>query len=285
MLEVLEILNQLIDFLKTIPPTIWAVILGSTITLIGVMFSNKNNTKRLERQLEHDSLEKSKERKAELRSEIYLNATEELVKANSYLGSLTQVDITTTNIADGLQGFFISASKLSLISNQETALEVSKLVSIYGEIFFLLIEKILPMQTIMSEIKIRDNINNNIQNEINRILADMTQINESKNRSNNQNFDSLQQSFDFQQSESKKITEERSSLWKEYNILNMDYMKTITEEMIKIAEQQIPVFVGLREELELETDEKKYRELLQSQNIKLQQRMGSFIEKLESMYD
>ena len=68
----------MIEFLRSIPSTstIWAVILGSGLTLIGVLVSNMSNNKRLEIQLKHDSLEKTKERKSIVRHEVYLLAAE-----------------------------------------------------------------------------------------------------------------------------------------------------------------------------------------------------------------
>ncbi len=68
------------------------------VTVGGVLISNGSNTKRLKLQLQHDANEKTKERTAALRREVYLRAVEELVKANAHLATLPQLDLSKTNL-------------------------------------------------------------------------------------------------------------------------------------------------------------------------------------------
>ncbi len=271
----------MVEFLKSIPSTIWAVILGSGLTLIGVFVSNMSNNKRLETQLKHDALEKSKERKSIIRREVYLLAAEEIVKANSYLGSLSQVDVTTTSIGAGLIGFFVSAAKLSMVADQKTARAVNDLVSLYGELIFRLMSKILPMQSIKSEIEIRNEHYNRTQSEIERILSEMRRVNESA-EIDNLRFSALQRSFDFQQSEAKRIAEERNQFWQKFNNLNIEYIRALMHEMKEVSELQIPILVGIRKELDLETNEEEYRQILKSQREKINKQLEKFISNLEN---
>lgn len=270
----------MIELIKSIPSTVWAVILGSGLTLIGVFMSNLSNNQRHARQLKHDSLEKTKDRISIIRHEVYLHAAEELTKANSYLGSLAQIDITTTNIAAPLESFFVSASKLSMIADQDTARAVNELASLYGELIFKLMAKIMPMQSIKSDIKIKNEHYNRTQSEIERILNKMKRLNESAN-ADNQKFSVLEQSFDSQQSEAKRIAEERNQLWQKFNNLNIEYAKDLTHEIKDVSELQIPILVGIRKELELETDEEEYRQTLISQREKITEHMEQFISGLE----
>ena len=126
----------MLELLKNIPISIWSVALGSLIAFVGVLLSNLSQAKRLKIQLDHDSELRAIERKAAIRRDVYLNAAEELVKANSYLGSLTQIDFTKTNIGDGLQNFLASAAKLGLVAEEETGKAVSELVIAYNGLFF-----------------------------------------------------------------------------------------------------------------------------------------------------
>ena len=146
----------LLDLVKSIPDVIWSGIVASVLTLGGVLIANASNTKRLKIQLKHDSTEKLRDRQATLRRDVYLNAAEELVKASSYLGALPSVNVATTNIGSGLQGFFVAASKLALVSDPSTAYEVNELVGQYGELFLKLTVKLLPLQSVKTDIGIRD---------------------------------------------------------------------------------------------------------------------------------
>src|ERR1051325_8996126 len=130
----------MIEFLASVPPpVIWSTVsglIGAVIALIGalggVALSNVSHSKRLRIQLQHDAAENAKERKAQLRRDVYLVAVEEIAKVTSHLGSLAQVDVTTTNPADALKGFQGATAKLVLVAEPKTALLVSDLASKYS---------------------------------------------------------------------------------------------------------------------------------------------------------
>lgn len=109
-------MTDLISFLQSIPDVIWSGLIASVLTLSGVLISNSSNTSRLKLQLQHDAGQKTTERIAALRRDVYLQAAEELTKANTYLGSLSQIDLAKTNASEGMQGFFGAAAKLQLVA-------------------------------------------------------------------------------------------------------------------------------------------------------------------------
>jgi hypothetical protein len=104
-------MSTLVSLLTSVPSAIWSGILGALLALSGVLISNRSNTTRLRIQLQHDAAEKSKERTSSMRREIYLRTVEELVKANSHLSGLPNLDPTKINIGEGLQGFFSAAAR------------------------------------------------------------------------------------------------------------------------------------------------------------------------------
>ena len=120
--------------LQSIPAVIWSGVIASLLTLSGVFMSNLSNTNRLKLQLQHDEREKAKERTATLRREVYLRTVEELVRANAHLSGLPQLDITKTNLAEGLQGFASAAARLQLVAEPQTALLVNQLQADYSEL-------------------------------------------------------------------------------------------------------------------------------------------------------
>src|SRR3546814_17485477 len=121
---------QIPCLLTQIPNVVWAALLASGLTLLGVMLSNWSNTKRLIKQLSHDSNEKERDRINALRKDVYLRAAEEAAKVSSYLGKIPQLDQSKENIADGLSEFFGVAAKLQLVSQPETSNLAGELVKI-----------------------------------------------------------------------------------------------------------------------------------------------------------
>ena len=124
-------MTDLICFLQSIPDVIWSGLIASVLTLSGVLISNWSNTSRLKLQLQHDADQKTTERTATLRRDVYLSAAEELTKANTYLGSLAQIDLAKTNPAEGMQGFFGAAAKLQLVAEPKTALLVKFINTVF----------------------------------------------------------------------------------------------------------------------------------------------------------
>src|SRR3546814_3446523 len=170
---------QIPCLLTQIPNVVWASLLASGLTLLGVMLSNWSNTKRLIKQLSHDSNEKERDRINALRKDVYLRAAEEAAKVSSYLGKIPQLDPSKENIADGLSEFFGVAAKLQLVSQPETSNLAGELVTRYGEILMILLAKASPVHDLNTDIRIASDFYDRNQAEVARALAEMTQLNES----------------------------------------------------------------------------------------------------------
>lgn len=270
----------MIEFLRDIPTAIWSVTLGSFITFLGVLISNSNNRKRLEIQLDHDAGLKKIERKASIRREVYLSATEELVKANNYLGSLAQIDPTKTNIADGLQGFFISAAKLGLVAEQETGKALNDLMLSYSDLLFKLLAKTAPINDLKIGINIINLHYEESQTQIKRLLAAMTSQNES-GTPDKVIFEALSKSFEFHSNRSKELSTERDQHWEKLNELTIKFAMEVAQEMKTIALLQLPVMVGIRKELDIETDIEIYKQQALISAEKVSKQLDGFISNME----
>jgi hypothetical protein len=69
----MEYIEAVIDLL---PEVVWAAIISSLIAWFGVFLQNRNETKRNKLRLEHDAIQRDKEREMGLRREVYLGAKE-----------------------------------------------------------------------------------------------------------------------------------------------------------------------------------------------------------------
>ncbi len=275
-------INNILYLLSKIPDVVWSGIVASLLTLGGVMLSNHSNTKRLKIQLKHDSQEKSKERQANLRHEVYLQAAEETAKVGSYLGTLPQLDPVKINLADGLNGFLHIAAKLQLIASPETADLVGELTMRYAEVFFKLVAKAQPMHDIKIDIDICNDFYERNSAEVNRILASMTQYSES--RTNEPlTYAALQRSFDNFQKSASEYADQRGIHWNNYNLLNKQYAVTLINEMKDISELQIRVTAAIRKELELETNSEEMMDKLEKNRAKMQNQLDSFLKEIEKV--
>lgn len=273
-------MTTFLKFLAAIPNVIWSGVIASVLTLSGVLISNWSNSSRLRMQLKHDSAEKAKERTATLRRDVYLQAAEELTKANSHLASLPQSDLTKTNAVNGLQGFFAAAAKLQLVAEPKTALLVNQLVATYGELLLKLLARLLPLQKAKNDISINDDFYNKAQAEVTRVLAEMAKFNEAAQVNNNV-FSALQRSFEGYQAQSKLYADARSAAWTEFNQLNIQFCRELLVDLRQIGEQQIPVMIEIRRDLGLTAELSAFREQMDAQWSKMSIQIDEILNSLQ----
>ena len=271
----------MLEIIRSIPINIWSVVLGSIIAFGGVLLSNRNQSKRLAIQLKHDSELRAIERKAVMRREVYLNAAEELVRANSYLGSLSQVDLTKTNIGDGLESFFASSAKLGLVAEEETGKALNELVLAYSGLLFKLMIKIMPISEQRNQINIINEHYDEAQTEIKRTLAEMNRQNES-GTPDERVFNMLDSSFQFQQKRAKELADERNICWEKVNEYTQKFVLMLMDEMKEIAVLQAPVMVGIRKELDIDTNIENYIKLINKSTERVKEQTDDFFALLDN---
>lgn len=263
------------SLLDQIPQTLWPAIFGavgaifgsifgSLTGLGGVLVSNRDNTKRLRTQLEHDGEQKAKERTATLRREVYMKAAEEMTKATHHVTNLPMVDTTKTSLADGMQDFFRAAAKVQLVCESNTAIVVSQLVATYGEVIVRLAPLVKPIYESKIDISIFDDLYKNAQAEVTRVLGEQRKLIESA-KIDDDVFTALQRSFEAFQAHSKEFADARSEAWEKLSEQQVPFYKQLLVEMRAIAPLQISVLVEMRRDLGLTSDLDAYRKEMERQ--------------------
>lgn len=271
----------LLTFLQSVPDVIWSALIASVLTLSGVLVSNRSNTQRLKVQLQHDANEKTKERISVLRRDVYLRVAEELVKANAHLAGLPQLDLSKTNLGDGLQGLFSSAARLQLIAEPKTAVLVSKLASEYGELCFKLMTHLMPVSKAKTDIQLSGDMYAKAQAEVTRLLAEMAKLNES-GKLEPEVFQALESSFKFHQGQSEKYAEQQSDAWKRFNQNNIQSQRQLLIELRAIGSKQIPVMVEIRRDLGLTGDLAEIEQHMKDQWQRMEVNFDSLIAALSN---
>lgn len=270
---------QLLVLLSKIPDVVWSGLLASVITLSGVMLSNWSNTKRLVKQLSHDSDEKEKDRISALRRDVYLKAVEEMAKVGGYLGKIPQLDPAKTNIADGLTDFLAVSAKLQLIAHPETSSLAGELTTRYGEILMSLLGKAMPVHDLNTEIRISGVFYDRNQAEVNRTLAEMTQLNES-GEPNPVRFAALQRSFEASQALANKFAEKRQEAFEQHASAAHEYTVALMREMRTVGSLQVQLTAAIRNELNLTTDLAEYEARLQKNWERMDQSINDLLAKM-----
>lgn len=269
------------QMLHGIPDVIWSGIIASLLTFGGVLVSNRDNTKRLKMQLTHDREEKVKERTSILRREVYLKATEELVKLNAFLASLPQQDMAKGNLGEGLVAFQTALARLQLVAEPQTALLALRLSSTYGELFFEIMQHLMGLAKAKLDIQIADDMYTKADNEMQRILSAMTQQNET-GKPDQQVFEALQRSFAFSQEQVSKFAADRSAGWTTFSQGEIAFARHLFSRIRQIAPQQIKLMVEIRRDLSLNGDLSEVEAEMQNQLDRMTDKLSQFLQSMES---
>ena len=271
----------LIEFVRSIPDVVWSGVIAAGLTLSGVLVSDWRNTSRLRMQLQHNAAENAKERTATLRRDVYLLAAEELTKATSHLASLPQSDLSKTNAANGLQGFFAAAAKLQLVAEPKTALLVNQLAADYAELLLRIVARLTPLQKTRIDISINDDLYNKAQAEVTRVLAEMAKINEAA-QVNNAVFGALQRAFNGYQTQAKMYADARSTAWDAFNRLNSAFCRELLIDMRLMGERQIPVLIEIRRDLGLTAELGAFREQMEAQWTRMAAQLDAMLRAIQA---
>ncbi|MTW11445.1 hypothetical protein GM658_12640 [Pseudoduganella eburnea] len=255
---------NIITLISQIPATFWSGLFAAVLTLGGVLIANKDNTKRLRTQLDHDAEQKTKERTTTLRREVYMTAAEEMVKATHHLGNLPSVDLSKETLDGGLLGFARASAKMQLVAEPNTALLINKLSAAYAEAVVHLATLVTPILRHKGDIQMYDDFYKTSNGEVRRVLNLQTMFLESA-QTDQVRFQALQQSFAGFQAQAEHMAAARSEAWSRHNAELAQFYRAMLEELRAIAPLQISVLVEIRRDLGLTTDLNAYRLEMENQ--------------------
>ena len=249
---------EFLTLLERVPAVIWSALLASGLTLTGVMLSNRSNTKRLLTQLEHDATQKAKDRMATLHREVYLRLAEEMARASNFLGKIAQLDPAKENIADGLAELFAAGAKAQLIAQPATSRLIAELTARYGEMVMRLLGAVSPVHDFNIKIRIATEHLEKNQQEANRALAEMREMNESGNP-DPARFAALQRSIEHAMSMVDDLAAQRDGFWSGHMAAHRNFNVALLEQMRNIGPLQAETMAALRSELGLPSDASEYQ--------------------------
>ena len=274
MADVPTLFNQVPAGAWTALVALVASILTLTGTLLTVWLTNRGSNKRLTIQLEHDAREKVKERTATLRKEVYLQAAEEVVKAQTLIGSYAGQDPGAVDLGMGLQNFFGVAAKLQLVAEPQTALLANKLLAFYGELMLKIMARLIPIKNAKMAIETADQLAQDALRQMDRVQRQIIHITESGQR-DDAALNALRSSFKLFEAQAEKHLKEKLSNVSSLALLLVEFARFVLPETEALQKVQNPLMLEIRKDMGLgsiETFERQAEEQfkrLASQTSKL----------------
>ncbi|HVI40248.1 MAG TPA: hypothetical protein VM577_06280 [Anaerovoracaceae bacterium] len=254
-------MSEIKTFFDAIPAPIWGIVgtgFGAVLTLAAALVVNSGNNRRLKIQLKHDEKEKNIDRMNTLRREVYMEAMAEMVRVGAYLGDLPNGDISSKNVSTDLQGFYVAAAKLSLVSSDETQKAVEILGIEYSKLIFTLIQRLTPVHVASLEKDLYAKQFAEFMVDVRRVLSEITRVNEA-GRTEQNVFSALEQSYNFLMAQAKIQEDKRSEAHARFNELHTVFSQSLMLDMKKISLLQVEVLICIRKDLGIATDEHNLR--------------------------
>jgi hypothetical protein len=194
-----------------------------------------------------------------MRRTVYLDTVAEVVKAQMFLGGLAGEDVTKLDIGKGLEGLNTAIARVAVVGEQATAAKARDLQLAFTKILFKHLADLRPVHALKLSAIVHRNLYNDARAEINRVLAAMTNFNETAQK-DRARFDALQQSFKFYQSQTDQEDAACNAAEAEALRLQTAHGLTLFNETKAMVTLLDDLLCTVRAELGIVTDAAKFRQ-------------------------
>lgn len=110
----------MITMIESIPPAFTGVLIGSLLTIIGVVLTNISNTKRLRIHHEHELKLRNKERDLDMRREIYMDAMEAVTAGITAIRRFAELNQTPEALMQSCTRLSAKVGKVTIVGQNAT---------------------------------------------------------------------------------------------------------------------------------------------------------------------
>ena len=163
------LLEAMINWLRSVPDVVWAALMGSALTLLGVFL-----------QLLYQGRQRNRDRELSLRRDVYLPAMESLTAALDYIVKLPNTNREEQELIEGVPSLMNAVAKINIVGSDETVAQTNVLLSRYSSVVMQLMSKKMPLIKLRFQIDTLDKIAKDCQVRQEAALADMRALNFNK---------------------------------------------------------------------------------------------------------
>ena len=261
------------NFLAAIPDVVWAAVGASIITLLGVFA-----------QLKHDAKQRNREREMQLRREVYLPAAEHMAATISYIGKLPNIDFDIHGETEPIQRVIVSVAKINIIGSDETIAATNILLGKLNLLVGQLMYQKLPLIKLKHEIETLEKIIENCQARRGAALADMKNLNFSKETDQGL-WKLVQSQFTNAQEDETKYQNQLGEKRDNWMRLTCDMLVECTKVGRQIQSFVMPVLLSIRKELNLPLDQERYLKTTEQIGQEGERVLDELIDKIKREVD
>jgi hypothetical protein len=255
---------SILSFLHSIPNVVWSGVIASVLTVSGVLIAskmalrgvlktNQDTTERLTIQLRHDAEQRSRERLAALRREVYMASTAATVEAIQHIPQIIALDPRKLSSNKSITNFSVAIAQLSLVSELPSALAASELEGMLSAVLIQTLNESSEMHALGIDIRIKQKMLDRDFEEVRRLQAELRHLNES-GEIDPRRAEILQTSSQAKVEQSSQKTQELSELRIKHFQMQTDLYKIVFERLPLLRAQSIKVMAQVRNEIGIDSD-------------------------------
>lgn len=268
---------DILNLLEPIPASFWGVVTGAMFSLGGVALTNQASDKRLRLQFENERLQKSKDLAMTLRKDIFLMAAEAIAVGINSIGKFANLDLTEAEITSEYTEKGPAIAKVHVIGGAAIVKAVMCFTSEIGSCHLKLMASRIDLMRIKSELSITDRQLASFEKERDRFLELMKQFN-IEGTADERRWKVLESNFEFEQKRITEVIDKRAKLINELQPKHLALMQFCAEEALQLASLLTPMISAVRAELDIESDDKNYRELIEANVAKQRLEIERFVQ-------
>jgi len=274
------IFESLEALLESIPAAVYAATTASTITLAGLWLQNRGESARNIQRLDHDALQRDREREMTMRREVYLKAAEAMAHAQEYLAGLANTDVSPQQHEAIIKGVGADLNKVHIVGSMQTVKTIVEANQFFAHAVSDLSIHKFPITRITHEIEFEQMIIDSASARRDEALANMKEMNRSSTN-NPKLWDVQNKIFNDEQKDIDEAFAKKEHLQRQLAQHQMDFLKRCAKAGLELGKLVVKANLAIRRELELHLDADEYLNLMRQSHETLGREVDDFHQKMK----
>jgi len=269
---------NLINLFENIPPAFLGVIIGSFLTIIGVVLTNISNTKRLRLQHEHEQKLRNKERDLNMRREVYMDAMEAISAGITAISRFSELNETPEALMKSYSSLSSKLGKVTIVGQNETIEALANFQLEVNGAFLRMSAKRDKFDAILRQSQAIEGEVASLQEQVDQLKTQLTQAKVNQEHALAERLQSEIDGLQNKLAETKFKEEEiGGQLWQTVGNL----VQTSMAEVSALNKLLVPLISLMRHELELPFNKEHFAQILEKGNDALEKYMATFFSEYE----
>ena len=245
-------------WIESWPATFVGVVVGSLFTLAGLVFTNRNNLKNLEKQLQHNRDEKAKERAFAFRQDIYVGASEAITAGLTILSEAGNLAISSDDLMKNFREKNVQIGKVHMVATEATGVLLMGFMRELAKVVIGITMRRAELTDLQSQIADRQARIKSNNTEIDRLIS-MMQHHNIEGTMDERRLKTLQGNVDFMTKQRNENDAESQKLVEVIRPKHMLFFDDCQHEAVRMTQLLVPLVASIRSELDLPINADAYR--------------------------